>query len=85
MPDAVGHRRTAAGNRPRAPRDLNSDDADAILQVGTNIANVITAAKAERWFSKPVLCLNAVMYWKALRTCGIEDRMVDYGRILEEF
>jgi maleate isomerase len=65
--------------------DLNSDDIDAILQVGTNLANVTTAADAERWFGKPVLCLNAVMYWKALRTCGIEDRIFGYGRILEEF
>jgi maleate isomerase len=65
--------------------DLNSNDVDAILQVGTNLANVNTAAEAERWFGKPVLCLNAVMYWKALRACGIDDRIFGCGRILEEF
>jgi maleate isomerase len=66
-------------------RELNSNDVDAILQVGTNLANVTTAAEAERWFGKPVLCLNAVMYWKTLRDCGINDRLFGYGRILEEF
>ena len=81
----MGHRRNAAETVRAHLRDLNSDDADATLQVGTNMANVITAAEAERWCGKPVVCLNAVMYWKALRTCGIEDRMVGYGRILEEF
>lgn len=65
-------------------RDLNGDDIDAILQVGTNLANATTAAEAERWFGKPVLCLNVVSYWNALRTCGVEDRIYGYGRILEE-
>jgi maleate isomerase len=66
-------------------RELDSKDVDAILQVGTNLANISTAAEAERWFGKPVLCLNAVMYWKALRSLGIEDRVYGYGRVLEEF
>jgi maleate isomerase len=66
-------------------RDLNGDNVDAILQVGTNLANATTAAEAERWFGKPVLCLNVVSYWRALRTCGVQDRVFGYGRILEEF
>jgi maleate isomerase len=66
-------------------RELNGDNIDAILQVGTNLANAATAAEAERWLGKPVLCLNVVSYWNALRTCGITDRIFGYGRILEEF
>ena len=66
-------------------RELNGDDIDAILQVGTNLANATTAAEAERWFNKPVLCLNVVAYWDALRRCGIDDRVFGFGRILEEF
>ncbi len=64
--------------------DLNGENVDAILQVGTNLANATTAAEAERWFGKPVLSLNVVSYWHALRTCEITDRIFGYGRILEE-
>jgi len=66
-------------------RQIDGDDIDAILQVGTNLANAAVAAEAERWFAKPVLAMNVVTYWDALRRCGIEDRVHGHGRILEEF
>lgn len=66
-------------------RHLDGDDIDAILQVGTNLANAAVAAEAERWLGKPVLAMNVVTYWDALRRCGIEDRIYGHGRILEEF
>jgi len=66
-------------------RELDGDDVDAILQVGTNLANATVAAEAERWLAKPVLAMNVVTYWDALRRCGIEDRIHSHGRILEEF
>jgi len=65
--------------------EINGDDIDAILQVGTNLANAATAAEAERWLAKPVLAMNVVTYWDALRRSGIEDRVHGWGRILEEF
>jgi maleate isomerase len=65
--------------------EINGDDVDAILQVGTNLANAAVAADAERWLAKPVLSMNVVTYWDALRRCGIEDRVYGCGRILEEF
>jgi maleate isomerase len=68
-----------------ALRDLDGPDVDAILQVGTALPTVAIAAEAERWFGKPVLAINAVTYWDALRRCGIEDRIFGHGRILEEF
>jgi maleate isomerase len=64
---------------------LNGDDVDAILQVGTNLAGGDVAAQAELWFGKPVLAMNVVTYWDALRRCGIEDRIYGRGRVLEEF
>lgn len=64
---------------------LNGPDVDALLQVGTALPTVAIAAEAERWFGKPVLAINAVTYWDALRRCGIEDRIAGQGRILEEF
>jgi maleate isomerase len=66
-------------------RKIDGDDIDAILQVGTNLANAAVAAEAERWLNKPVLAMNVVTYWDALRKCGIEDRVYGHGRILEEF
>jgi maleate isomerase len=64
---------------------LDGPDVDALLQVGTALPTVAVAAEAERRFGKPVLAINAVTYWDALRRCGIADRVVGYGRILEEF
>lgn len=68
-----------------ALKGLDGPDVDALLQVGTALPTVEIAAEAERWLNKPVLAINAVSYWDALRRCGIEDRVAGYGRILEEF
>lgn len=64
---------------------LNGDDVDAIVQVGTNLAAIDLCAEAERTFGKPVLAINAVTYWDALRRCGIEDRLMGHGQTLERF
>ena len=50
-----------------ALRQLDGDDIDAIVQVGTNLPAAKLAAEAERWFGKPVLAINTVTYWDALR------------------
>ena len=68
-----------------ALQELDSPDVEALLQVGTALPTVAVAAEAERWLGKPVLAINAVTYWHALRQCGIEDRVYGYGRVLEEF
>ncbi len=66
-------------------RELDGSDVDAILQVGTNLAFGAVAAEAERWLEKPVLAMNVITYWDALRRSGIDDRVYGCGRILEEF
>jgi len=68
-----------------ALKNLDGPDIEALVQVGTALPTVAIAAEAERWFGKPVLAINAVSYWDALRRCGIEDRIYGCGRILEEF
>jgi maleate isomerase len=68
-----------------ALRGLDGDDVDALLQVGTALPTVAIAAEAERWLGKPVLAVNAVAYWHALRHVGVEDRVYGHGRLLEEF
>lgn len=67
-----------------AYRDMDGDDIDAILQVGTNLAGAGVAAAAERWLGKPVLSMNAITYWHALRKQKIDDNIYGFGRILEE-
>jgi maleate isomerase len=63
---------------------LDGPDVDALLQVGTALPTVAVAAEAEHSLGKPVLAINAVTYWDALRRCGIDDRVAGHGRILEE-
>lgn len=68
-----------------ALRALDGDDIDAIVQVGTNLAAIDACAEAERWLGKPVLAINAVTYWDALRRCGIDDAVHGCGSVLERF
>ena len=67
-----------------ALKELDGDDVDAIVQVGTNLAMMGLAAEAERWLDKPVLSINAITYWDALRRCGIDDPITGFGSVLEE-
>ena len=68
-----------------ALRTLDGDDVDAIVQVGTNLAAIGVCAEAERWLHKPVLAINAVTYWDALRRSGVDDRVTGFGSVLERF
>jgi maleate isomerase len=67
-----------------ALRELDGNDVDALLQVGTALPTVVVAAEAERWLGKPVLAINTVSYWDAIRHCGIEDRVLGLGRVLDD-
>jgi len=64
--------------------DLNADEPDAIVQVGTNLQFMRVAAASELLLGKPVLALNAVMLWDALRVQGINDRFTGFGQLLEK-
>ena len=64
--------------------ELNGPDVEAIVQVGTNLSMVRLADEAERWLAKPVLAINAVTLWHALRANGIPDRMRGFGSLLRE-
>ncbi len=66
-------------------RELDGDDVDAIVQVGTNMSMIRLAAAAEMWLGKPVIAINTATYWHALRANGINDKIAGFGRLLEEF
>lgn len=65
-------------------RELDGDDIDALVQVGTNLAMARLAAQAEVWFHKPVIAINTAIYWHALRDSGIVDKVSGFGRLLEQ-
>ena len=66
-------------------RELDGDDIDAIVQIGTNLSMVRLAAAAELWLGKPVVAINTATYWHALRANGINDKISGLGRLLEDF
>ena len=66
-------------------KQLDGDDIDAIIQVGTNLSAIRLAAAAEMWLGKPVIAINTATYWHALRENGIDDKVHGYGRLMAEY
>lgn len=66
-------------------RELDGDDVDALVQVGTNLSMVQLADEAERWLGKPVIAINAATWWMVLRDNGIMEKVYGAGRLLREF
>jgi len=66
----------------RALIDLDGDDLDALVQVGTNLPMARLAAEAEGRLGKPVLAINTATYWHALRQSGIDDKVPGFGPLL---
>jgi len=65
-----------------ALREIDGDDIEGIVQFGANLPMQRVATEAERWLFKPVLSVNTVTYWHALRSGGINDRIYGYGSLL---
>jgi maleate isomerase len=68
-----------------ALREIDSDSVEAIVQCGTDLNMVELADEADRWLGKPVLAINAVIWWMALRENDIQDKLCGYGRMLSDF
>ncbi|WP_421956452.1 maleate cis-trans isomerase family protein [Polaromonas sp.] len=64
---------------------VNSDGVDALVQVGTNLAMAALAGRVEKKLDKPVLAINTAIYWQALRSAGIQDKISGFGSLLERF
>ena len=58
---------------------------DAIVQCGTNMSFMDVAEKLEPVVEIPILGINAVTFWYALRENGFEGALVGGGRLLREF
>lgn len=68
-----------------AIHEVNGEDVEAIVQVGTNLAMARLAAQAEKILRKPVLAINTATYWFALRDNGIDDVIEGFGSLLSQF
>jgi maleate isomerase len=84
-PTAVAIAHVSESELRHALQDVNSDDVDALVQVGTNLSMVQLADEAERWLNKPVIAINAATWWMALRDNGITEKIHGVGRLLREF
>lgn len=68
-----------------ALREIDGPDVGAFIQLGAALPMMHVAAEAEKWLGKPVIALNTALYWHALRTNGIDDKVYNCGRLLSEF
>ncbi len=67
----------------KAIREVDGDDVDAIVQVGTNLSMIRLAAAAELFLGKPVIAINTATYWHGLRAVGVADRKAGFGSLME--
>lgn len=67
-----------------AVRQVDGDDIDAIIQVGTNLSTASYFPVLEKWLGKPVLPINVATAWHALRSCGVHDQYDHLGLLFEE-
>lgn len=65
-------------------REVDGDNIDALVQVGTNLSMLGLADEAERWLGKPVIAINAATWWLALRQNGINDQVQGCGSLLRD-
>jgi maleate isomerase len=63
---------------------LDGYGAEIIVQFGAALPTMRVAAEAEQELGIPVLAANSVLYWHALRSCGIDDKITGCGRLLSE-
>lgn len=58
---------------------------DAVVQCGTNMSLINVTEKLENIVGIPILGINAVSFWYALREMGIHEPLIGAGRLLKEF
>ena len=63
-------------------RAIDSEEIDAIVQVGTNLPCAEHRALIEAEITAPVLAINEVALWHALRGVGDHSTAADHGPLL---
>ncbi|MEX0351101.1 MAG: hypothetical protein AB3N15_16885 [Paracoccaceae bacterium] len=62
--------------------EIAASDCGAILQVGTALPVVALIAELEAQHGKPIIACNAAVYWQALRSIGVTEKIAGYGTLL---
>jgi maleate isomerase len=63
----------------------DKNELDAVVQCGTNMSLMDVTEKLEPVIGIPVLGINTVLFWYALRETGFEGALEGAGRLLHEF
>jgi maleate isomerase len=63
----------------------HDNDLDAVVQCGTNMSLIDVTERLEPVIGIPILGINAVTFWYALRENGFEGPFAGGGRLLREF
>ncbi len=64
--------------------EMDGDDVDAFVQVGTNLSMCALCVDLEKEYGKPFIAINAATYWHALRAMGINDQFAGHGPLFEK-
>jgi len=62
---------------------VNCDAADALLISCTDFPSLNLIPEIEQEIGKPVISSNQSTLWRALRASGIEDFLMDYGKLFK--
>jgi maleate isomerase len=62
-----------------------NNNLDAIVQCGTNMSLINVCEKLEPIIDIPILGVNAVIFWYALRENGFTGTLVGGGKLLRDF
>lgn len=63
--------------------EMDGDDVDAFVQVGTNLPMCALCVDLEKEYGKPFVAINAATYWRALQAMGINDQFAGHGPLFE--
>jgi maleate isomerase len=63
----------------------DKNELDAVVQCGTNMSLIDVTEKLEPVIGIPIMGINAVTFWYALRENGFEGALMGAGRLLQEF
>ena len=64
--------------------EMDGDDIDAFVQVGTNLSMCELCSELEVEYGKPFIAINAATYWHSLRAMGIYDQFSGHGPLFEK-
>lgn len=64
--------------------ELADHPCDAVIQVGTNLRGAEVAPWIEEQVGKPIIAINAAIYWRALRRAGLRTQLQGWGALLRD-